>query len=217
MEQAPMTRRGFVCNSLMAAAVFPFMRHACLDGHRIRFRLDDTDDASVVRSFLEGNGSDMQADHQMLLPARKLIAHPNLPVLFALLKLDSWQFRPRGAVCSVRYCRSTGKFLGGVTTPLSLGATGVLDAAFLLDARRLVIVTSAGIQNVFQLNAAGELGELIHVNKTVPSAGEQKGFVHNLCSQGIAMDLERNGERRWYSLDGGERIVVLPQRSNEIL
>lgn len=217
MEQTPITRRDFVRNSLIASAAFPLLYHAWPDGKWIHFHLDNTDDASEVRSFMAGYGADVQADHLVLPPIKKLIAHPNLPVLFALLRLDAWQFRPRGAVCSVSYCHRTGTFLRRVTRPLSLGATGVLDAAFLNDARQVVIMTSAGIQNVFQLNVDGELGELIHVNKTIPVASEEEGLVGDRCPRGIAIDLEHNGERRWYSLGGGNPTVLLSQRSNEIL
>lgn len=208
-ETMHITRRNFVRNSLLASAAIPLCPPAWPASSRLRFRLDHTVDASVVSSVAPGRDDSAPSDHLVLPPTRKLIAHASLPVLFALLSSEAWGFRPRSAIASVRYSRDTGKLLGGTIMPLSLGATGILDAAFLTQSRQMVVLTSAGILNVFQLKEDGEPGALVHVSKAIPATDGRASFTRDLSTGRIALDMQHMGRRSWYPLDRGDPDALI--------
>lgn len=193
-----MTRRDFVSQALLASAALgpPATYTALLPAAKVGFRLENVENGSVVRSFIVRGVEDRTVDTMTLPPMLRLMAHCSLPVLFGLLDVDAWEFRPRSAVCLIRYCGSTGNFLGSKVVPLSLGAAGIVDAAFLDEGRGLLISTSAGIRNVFRLGAEGELGDLVWVHKMVP-------VMRRLPPRGLFIDFEHTGESRWYALERG--------------
>jgi hypothetical protein len=205
------SRRDFVYRSLQSCAVaaVPASLSSQNTPMRVSFHLERFAEHSVVHSvLLQGRGT-LPIDSKPLPQASKLLAHPTLPLLVALLEVESWEHRPRAAVGLLGYCAQTGRFLETQIFPLSLGATGIVDAAFLRtddeNEERLLVATSSGIRNVFQFGAEGMPAMLIHVHKTISS---QDSSAPGL-SQELNLDLAHDGEEHLYELTRGNQDAVV--------
>ncbi len=106
-----------------------------------------------------------QPAHAFSMPSlRHVSAHPSLPVVYACHDVALWDHLPRGAVSAWRVC-SDGALNPLGTQPLSLSATHPHAATVAADGKSLVVLTRAGIYNVFPLAQGGSIGPVSVMRK----------------------------------------------------
>ena len=87
-----------------------------------------------------------------------LLAHPSLPVLYAVHNVGEWQHLPRGAVSTYHLDRQSGQLTHLHTQPLSLSATHPRHAVLTRDASHLFVpAEGGGIYNLLPVAADGTL------------------------------------------------------------
>ena len=95
-----------------------------------------------------------------------LVAHPALPVLYAVHAVASWNDLPRGAVSAYRLDTVLGRLTHITTQPLSMAATHPRHAVVVADGTSLFVTAeSGGISNVLPIAHDGSLRPVAAIRK----------------------------------------------------
>lgn len=164
MNSRKWTRREFGSAALAVAGTAAAVRYGFAEARATRGLAfvgshtgQDESGGSLHAFLVDGDRWHLEQTLATAAPAH-LVAHPTLPVLYAVHNVGTWDCLPRGAVSTYRFHRSSGLLTHLHTQPLSLAATHPPHAVLTAGASHLFVAAEGGgIYNLLPVAADGTL------------------------------------------------------------